>query len=464
MADERPSTPPQEAPEGYARPDDFGSFASTTYSLARSGSNMQTLELKCMRDRDVISGDQVRVLHLKHVHGVTLDEAKAAVDGFLKQIEPLGDRDGNGPSGTVFEMFGRVHADMVGPLVGVMDNVHELSSLLTKIDTTASMYPKKSLPESLGDTRLEQSYNPVAELREASDAFYNQVKAIKLKSESYSSQTHTTIKGFGLFRADYDVHKNLIAHMMEKGRNRGVWFHWDEHGYEGSTQRNIGTWVNYSLSLKEDYDTKIQSWEQKIGGRSVRLWYLDDPRYCNMFTLDSQPPWFMENDVRPFMSYTYVMVKGSHGPQKLDLDVRDTDMVLQIQPKDGVCRLLHLYHVRQETSLAAKAAIEGFLDHFESIDDNKRGRLDNGRRRMFSMMCESFDPVHQELLESTKAEIDQRRLRCRWGPGGWPRAMYRECGNQVGYVVSFKPCGLDVDNWNRGVIPGSERVLTGFEQ
>lgn len=269
------------APEGYARPDDFGSFASTTYSLARSGSNMQTLELKCMRDRDVvikieISGDQVRVLHLKHVHGVTLDEAKAAVDGFLKQIEPLGDRDGNGPSGTVFEMFGRVHADMVGPLVGVMDNVHELSSLLTKIDTTASMYPKKSLPESLGDTHLEQSYNPVAELREASDAFYNQVKAIKLKSESYSSQTHTTIKGFGLFRADYDVHKNLIAHMMEKGRNRGVWFHWDEHGYEGSTQRNIGTWVNYSLSLEEDYDTKIQSWEQKIGGRSVRLWYLDE--------------------------------------------------------------------------------------------------------------------------------------------------------------------------------------------
>uniref|UniRef100_A0A0B7JNU9 Uncharacterized protein n=1 Tax=Bionectria ochroleuca TaxID=29856 RepID=A0A0B7JNU9_BIOOC len=431
MADERPSTP-QEAPEGYARPDDFGSFASTTYSLARSGSDMQTLELECMRDRDVvikieISEDQVRVFHLKHVHEDTLDEAKAAVDDFLEQIEPLEDRDGNGPSGTVFEMFGRVHADMVGPLVGVMDNVHELSSLLTKIDTTA-------------------------------------IKAIKLKSESYSSQTHPTIKGFGLFRANYDVHKNLIAHMMEKGRNRGVWFHWDEHGYEGSTQRNIGTWVDYSLSLEEHYDTKTQSWVQKIGGRSVRLWYLDDPRYCNMFTLDSQPPWFMENDVRPFMSYTYVMVKGSHGPQKLDLDVRDTDMVLQIQPKDGVCRLLHLYHVRQETSLAAKAAIENFLDHFESNDDNKRGRLKNGRRRMFSMMRESFDPVHQELLEFTKAEIDERRLRCRWGPGGWPRAMYRGSGNQVGYLVSFKPCGLDVDNWNRGVIPGSERVLTGFEQ
>jgi hypothetical protein len=172
----------------------------------------------------------------------------------------------------------------------------------------------------------------------------------------------------------------------------------------------------------------------------------------------------MENDVRPFMSYTYVMVKGGHGPQKLDLDVRDTDMVLQIQPKDGVCRLLHLYHVRQETSLAAKAAIENFLDHFKSIDDNKRGRLDDGRRREFSMMCGSFDPVHQELLESTKAEIDERRLRCRWEPGGWPRAIYRDCGQQVGYVVSFKRGRLDVKNWNRGIIPGSERVLTGFEQ
>uniref|UniRef100_A0A8H7NP70 Uncharacterized protein n=1 Tax=Bionectria ochroleuca TaxID=29856 RepID=A0A8H7NP70_BIOOC len=41
----RPPTPPQEAPEGHARPDALRSFASTTYSLARGGSDPRSFGL-----------------------------------------------------------------------------------------------------------------------------------------------------------------------------------------------------------------------------------------------------------------------------------------------------------------------------------------------------------------------------------------------------------------------------------
>ncbi|CAH0015292.1 unnamed protein product, partial [Clonostachys rhizophaga] len=421
MADKRPPTPPQEAPEGYARPDDLSSFASITYSLARGGSNPPKLRTKRedFVDGDIIisieiTKDQMRVLHLKNVREDTLKEAKTTVNGFLDQIEPL--CDGNGTGGTVFEMFDRVYADMDDQVVAVMGHVHELSSILAKIDASVNMYPKKLVSNSPDNIHQGQSYNAVAELRSASDAFYKQVEAIKSKSKGYCNDTHPTRNGFGVTRANCDVHRNLIASMMEQSRNRGLWFHWDESSYEGSRQRHMGVWLTYVVYFDDD----TEGWKHRVWGWPERLWYLDDPRYCTMFTVNSPPPLFMENDVRPFASYTYLLVEGGAGPQKLRPDVRDTDMVLLIEVKDRVFRLLHLYHVREETSAAAKAAIENFLDHFESVDDNKRGKVDYGtHRRTFHMSGEDTKSVHREILDFTEAEVKKRALRCKWKTAGW---------------------------------------------
>lgn len=278
MAEEGPPTPPQEAPEGHARPDALRSFASTTYSLARGGSDPPELRLerKDFVDGDIIisieiTEDQMRVLHLKNVRDDTLKEAKATVNGFLDQIEPLGE--GNGTAGTVFEMFDRVYADMDDQVVAVMSHVHELSSLLAKIDTSVNMYPKKLVSNSPDNIHQGQSYNPVAELRSASDAFYEQVKAIKSKSKGYCNDTHPSRNGFGVTRANCDVHKNLIASMMEHSRNRGLWFHWDESSYEGgSRQRRMGTGLTYVGWF--DNDTK--GWNHTMWHEPERLWYLDE--------------------------------------------------------------------------------------------------------------------------------------------------------------------------------------------
>uniref|UniRef100_A0A8H7NNX6 Uncharacterized protein n=1 Tax=Bionectria ochroleuca TaxID=29856 RepID=A0A8H7NNX6_BIOOC len=402
----------------------------------------------------------MRVLHLKNVRDDTLKEAKATVNGFLDQIEPLGE--GNGTAGTVFEMFDRVYADMDDQVVAVMSHVHELSSLLAKIDTSVNMYPKKLVSYSPDNIHQGQSYNPVAELRSASDAFYEQVKAIKSKSKGYCNDTHPSRNGFGVTRANCDVHKNLIASMMEHSRNRGLWFHWDESSYEGgSRQRRMGTGLTYVGWF--DNDTK--GWNHTMWHEPERLWYLDDPRYCNMFNLDSPPPLFMENDVRPFASYTYVLVKDGPITPEFRPDVRDTDMLLLIEANSRVCRLLHLHHVREETSAAAKAAIENFLDHFKSVDDNKRGKVDYGtRRRMFHMSSVDIDSAHLEILEFTKEEVKKRALRCKWETESWWRGNGGERTNhhQPDYLVRVGDITTpDIDR--RIVLPGSERVLTGFE-
>ncbi|CAG9997427.1 unnamed protein product [Clonostachys byssicola] len=468
MEDEHPPTPPQEAPEGYARPNDLGSFASTIYSLARGGSDPPELRLerKDFCDRDVIisieiTEDQMRVLHLKNVREDTLKEAKTTVSGFLDQIEPLGE--GNGTGGTVFEMFDRVYADMDDQVVAVMGHVHELSSLLAKIDTSVNMYPKKLAFNSPDNIHQGQSYDPVAKLRSVSDAFYKQVEAIKSKSQEYCDDTHPTRNGFGVTRANCDVHQNLIASMMEHSRKRDLWFHWDESSYEGgSIERRTGSHLTYIASLKENMrDRQHILWEWP-----ERLWYLDEPRYCTMFNLDSPPPLFMENDVRPFASYTYVLAEGGPGPEKLRPDVRDTDMLLLIEAKSQVFHLLHLHHVREETSAAAKAAIENFLDHFKSIDDNKRGRVDYGTsRRTFHMFSVDTDSVHLEILEFTKEEVKKRALRCKWETDSWWRENggERTTHHQPDYLVRVDaPSPPDIGS--HIVLPGSERLLTGFEE
>ncbi|VUC31748.1 unnamed protein product [Clonostachys rosea] len=465
MANERPSTPPKEDQEDHLRPDGLGSFSGTTYSLARGGPDPSELRLerKDFCDRDVIisieiTNDQMRVLHLKHVREDTLEKAKAAVRGFLDQIEPLGD--GSGTGGTAFEMFDRVYADMDDQVVTVMGQVRELSSILAKIDTTASMYPKKLVSSSPGECRHDQPYNPVAELWAASDAFYNQVEAIKSKSKSYCDDTHPTRKGFGVTRTNCDVHKNLIASMIAHSRNRGLWFYWDESSYEGRRQRHMGTWRIYIVRFDEG---RTKGWRQTLWEWPERLWYLDDPKYGTLFTPDSPPPLFMENDVRPFASYTYVLVEGGPGPQKLHPDVRDTDMLLMIQAKAGVYRLLHLHHVREVTSWAAKAAIDDFLDHFKSIDDNKRGKIDFETRRDFHMFGVSTVGIHQEILEFTRAGVKKRALRCNWETHSWWRGQQRWNREQPDYFIAFDdPCPPTLKS--RILMPGSERVLTGFEE
>lgn len=171
----------------------------------------------------------------------------------------------------------------------------------------------------------------------------------------------------------------------------------------------------------------------------------------------------MENDVRPFASYTYVLVEGGPGPQKLRPDVRDTDMLLLIQAKSRVYRLLHLHHVREETSVAAKAAIEDFLDHFKSIDDNKRGKIDPYTRRTFNMFGVDIDSVHLEILEFTEAQVKKRALRCRWETRSWWRGKERTTHYQPDYLVRVDDITTPSMD-HRIVLPGSERVLTGFEE
>lgn len=166
-------------------------------------------------------------------------------------------------------------------------------------------------------------------------------------------------------------------------------------------------------------------------------------------------PLYLENEQRPFESHKYILVKGTDR-QKIELDVRDTDMVLVVDVYRRTVHILHLHHVRAETSAAAQTAIEDFLDQLKLLHDQKSIKS----RREFVISGCAFDECHDNLNDFVTMQAKERGLHFDWADHSWPRELYRGSWKQPGYIVSFSKDGTSkVKSWNRPVLPETERAL-----
>ncbi|VUC22057.1 unnamed protein product [Clonostachys rosea] len=264
MADENCTIPPHEAPDGRPHPNDVGPFSSVTYSLARDGPDPQELNLK-MCDRDMALSveadkDHMLVLHLQNVRQDTFAEAKAAVDNFLGQMEPLAD--GDGPGGTVFERFREVYREMVQDVHLMLGDIEVFQDRISELDNADETYPKKA-------ETSDQDYNPVAELIYASFEFADRIKEIKTKSKSHYDGARPKRNGLIVNSVtDLKAHGHLTDYMGEQGRKRNLRVAWKTANYSGDTQRIASIRPLYHVYIDEG-----KGWGHRMSEETVPQGY-----------------------------------------------------------------------------------------------------------------------------------------------------------------------------------------------
>lgn len=162
---------------------------------------------------------------------------------------------------------------------------------------------------------------------------------------------------------------------------------------------------------------------------------------------------YSDNDTGPFAATTHELHGSGPGPREVDLDMRDTDVVLNVFVDRGTVRLLHLQNVRDDTAAAARAAADAFLGDLKAADDDRhrRGGVPHPDRSGHTML-ESFTGAHSDLRGYVEAQAGKLGLSLRWSGGGFPRESFRRACSQPKYLVRFCDDGsVDRITGSRGV-------------
>lgn len=148
---------------------------------------------------------------------------------------------------------------------------------------------------------------------------------------------------------------------------------------------------------------------------------------------------YSDNDTGPFAATTHELSGSGPGPREVDLDMRDTDVVLDLWVGSGTVRLLHLQNVRDDTAAAARAAVDVFLEGLKATDDDRHRceGVPHPARRNGSTMIESFTEAHSDLRDYIEARAEGLGLNVSWGRGGYPRRAMRPACSQPRYSVRF---------------------------
>lgn len=157
---------------------------------------------------------------------------------------------------------------------------------------------------------------------------------------------------------------------------------------------------------------------------------------------------YSDNDTGPFAGLTHELIHGGPGPQEVDIDMRDRDVMVNIWVDRKTVRLLHLQNVREDTTEAARSAVDGFLNQLKAADDREGAQPE----RAGHTMLESFTPVHSDLCDYLKTRAEEMGLRFKWEHGGFPRESFRRACSQPKYLVRFNEDGsLNRITGTRGV-------------
>jgi hypothetical protein len=142
---------------------------------------------------------------------------------------------------------------------------------------------------------------------------------------------------------------------------------------------------------------------------------------------------YSDNDTGPFAGPTHELVYGGPGPQEVDIDMRDRDVMLNVRVDGRTIRLLHLQNVREDTVVAARNAVDSFLDQLKAIDDREGAHPE----RSGHTMLEDFTQVHLDLRDYIEARAEELGFRFDWERGGFPRESFRHACSQPKYLVRF---------------------------
>lgn len=142
---------------------------------------------------------------------------------------------------------------------------------------------------------------------------------------------------------------------------------------------------------------------------------------------------YSDNDTGPFAGPMHELVYGGPGPQEVDVDMRDRDVMFNVQVNSKTIRLLHLQNVRTDTVAAARSAIDTFLSQLKSTDDREEVHPE----RTAHTMLEDFDEVHLDLRDYLEERAEELGLRFKWQRGGFPRDTLRHARSQPKYHVRF---------------------------
>lgn len=139
------------------------------------------------------------------------------------------------------------------------------------------------------------------------------------------------------------------------------------------------------------------------------------------------------------------------GPDEVDLDFHDRDVVLSLSLDHTTIRLLHLQNVRSDTVAAARAAVDDFL-HQVKLADERRGTVWPGREA--HTISEAYDEIHPALCDYVEEKAQERGLPFDWSHGGLSRDTFRKAFSQPIYRVRICEDGaVGLTTGGRGVPP-----------
>lgn len=104
---------------------------------------------------------------------------------------------------------------------------------------------------------------------------------------------------------------------------------------------------------------------------------------------------YHENDTDPFVGPIHVLISTGGGPDEVDLDMCDRDVVSMVKADCTTLRLLHLQNVRADMVAVARTAFEDFLNELK-LDDDRKGAAP---REVAHTMLDAYGEVHEGLRD-----------------------------------------------------------------
>lgn len=166
-------------------------------------------------------------------------------------------------------------------------------------------------------------------------------------------------------------------------------------------------------------------------------------------------PCNQDNDFGPFAFITHTLIHDGKGRMtKLNLTIRDRDIVIGFSFDESTVRVLHLQCVREDTVALAQIAIEEVFDELKSLDDANNTRF----KRSAQLMKEDVeDMVHHEFHSFIITQAKRRKLEFDWVEGGYSRTRLRAIRMSIGLVLRLRENGA----WD---MVGGERVGLGSRE
>jgi|UniRef100_A0A8H7TP55 hypothetical protein len=141
-------------------------------------------------------------------------------------------------------------------------------------------------------------------------------------------------------------------------------------------------------------------------------------------------PCHQDNDFGPFACLTHTLIQDGRGrKKKINITVRERDIVVCVSVDESSVRILHLQCVREDTVSTARVAIEQLFDELKALDGS------NGTqkfKRMALIMKDNVtDMVNHEFHEFVNAQTEKCGLEFTWMEGVYSRDTLRAICDQV---------------------------------